>query len=109
MDIDPYGSSWEIVEAFFNGCGRTASNILVIVVNDGLLQKIRMGGLIPESVQPIIDRYGLRHVQDNYRDVCRDLLAHYSQAAGYKIVKWTSYNCGRVLAMTHFAARLERA
>jgi hypothetical protein len=107
LDVDPYGEPWPALRAFFSS-KRPFSQTMVVVVNDGLRQKIKMtGGWNVGSLGGVIRRYG-NHCYESYKEICQELLGEIVFLAGYRIEKWTAYYCGALQAMTHYAARLNQ-
>jgi len=108
LDLDPYGEPWPTIAAFF-GTDRPRANRLWVVVNDGLRQKVGMGGAGKVgSLQKMVQRYG-NNLHDIYLDICRELLAEHAKAAGYALRRFRGYYTGHAQQMTHYAALLEQA
>jgi len=108
VDLDPYGSCWPAVHAFFKSI-RPRAQRLVMVANDGLRQKIRLGGAWDVAcLRGAVERYGNAAIHDKYLEICQELLAEFSAPVGYQIVKWTAYHTGSGGQMSHWAAVLER-
>jgi hypothetical protein len=108
LDLDPYGEPWPTVAAFF-GSERPRASSLWIVVNDGLRQKVRMGGAGKVgSLQKMVQKYG-NNLHDIYLDICKELLSDHAKAAGYAIRRFRGYYTGHAQQMTHYAALLEQA
>lgn len=112
VDIDPYGSCWEVVEALFRGAGaagRPWPDVLGVVVNDGLRQSLSLGtGWRVAALGPALERWPTHRLHAEYLDVCRFLLAHHAAAQGYAVDQWHAYHCGAQRAVTHWAAVLRR-
>jgi hypothetical protein len=107
VDLDPYGEPWPVLDAFFAGLRRGPGR-LVLVVNDGLRQKLKMnGGWNVASKRTVVDRLGNGAMYSNYLAICRDLVKAKGGAAGYELKNWTGYYCGFADQMTHYAAVLE--
>lgn len=108
IDIDPYGEPWPTIDALFSS-KRTWPQRLVVVVNDGLRHKVRIGaGWKVKSLRAAIERHGNAHANDHYLEICRELMAEKAGQAGYELVRWSGYHCGRMQMMTHYAAVFER-
>jgi hypothetical protein len=108
LDCDPYGSPWEVLEAFFQS-ERERSDRLAVAVNDGLRQKLRLGGgWNVHCLREMVERYGNERMHDEYTEVCREMLANMAAVQGYAITHWTAYYCGASDQMTHYGAVLER-
>ncbi len=108
VDLDPYGEPWPALDAFFLGIKPTVPR-LVLVVNDGLRQKLKMnGGWAVHSLQSIVDRFGNAVLYDRYLEICKDLVKEKAAKAGYSLRRWAGYYCGHLGQMTHYAAVLER-
>jgi len=107
LDVDPYGNPWPVIEAFF-GSERPRADKLFVVVNDGLRQKIRMGGSWSVgSLQSAVEKYG-NDLHPIYLDVCRELMQEKAAKAGYALTAWAGYYCGHIKMMTHYLAELSR-
>lgn len=117
VDVDPYGECWPVLDALFAGlrslppapAGRPAGpRRLVIVVNDGLRQKLKMnGGWSVASMRGAVERHGNAELYANYLAIARELVME--KAAGYTLAEWHGYYCGYAKQMTHFLAVLDRA
>lgn len=108
VDFDPYGEPWPAMDAFFEGLKPTVPR-LVLVVNDGLRQKLKLtGGWDVESMGPVVERIG-NHCHEGYLEICKELVKEKAAKAGYALRRWTGYYCGFREQMTHYAAVLERA
>src|SRR6185369_12380276 len=67
LDLDPYGSPWGFLTAFLES--RTIGGPLWIVVNDGLRQKLRLGGAWHVTcLRDVVARRG-NDLHDVYLDV----------------------------------------
>lgn len=107
LDLDPYGECWPTLQAFFSS-DRPRTQRLALAVNDGLRQKLRMGGAwSTESMQPVVSVFG-NNLNGCYLDVCRYLVRKHAEAAGYQLRRFAGYYCGTGSQMTHFAAILEQ-
>jgi hypothetical protein len=107
LDIDPYGSCWAAIEAFFQS-DRTFADRMIVVVQDGLRLKLAAGnGWEMEVLEPMIMRYG-NDLHPVYQNVCHDLLELKAAQAGYALSRFGSYYTGHSKAMTHFIAVLEK-
>lgn len=109
LDLDPWGEPWPILDAFFES-QRPRPDRLVLVVNDGLRQKLKMnGGWTVGSLQGVVDRMGNCGLYAKYLEVCQGLVKEKAAKAGYVLRRWTGYYTGFAEQMTHYAAVLERA
>lgn len=106
LDLDPYGEPWPTIEAFFNS-DRLFPDMLFVAVNDGLRQKLRIGGWDVGSMQGIVSKYG-NNLQDIYLDVCRELMQEKAAKAGYSLNRFVGYYCGHAKQMTHYLAELKK-
>lgn len=107
LDLDPYGEAWPTLKAFMES-DRPRAPRLALVVNDGMRQKIRMGGAwSTSSLRPAVARFG-NNLNGIYLDVCRWMVAEYAKAAGYSLHRFQGYYTGKGGQMTHYAAILER-
>lgn len=108
LDLDPYGEPWPVLDAFLES-ERPKPERLVIVVNDGLRQKLKLQGAWKvHSMQAIVARRGNGDIYSQYLDVCRELMQEKAAKAGYRLRRWTAYYAGHNENMTHYAAVLER-
>lgn len=103
LDLDPYGEPWPAVEAFF-GSKRTFPSQLIVVVNDGLRQKLRMQGGWSE----VVKAKGNGGLYKDYLTIAKGLLADKAGRAGYNLHRWTGYYCGHADQMSHYAAVFEK-
>jgi hypothetical protein len=108
LDLDPYGSPWEIINAFFENW-LDFPDRLAVAVNDGLRQKCKMNGAWSVGVlAEKVARYGNQAFYGDYKKICRELLEEKAAQAGYRLDRWTAYYCGFRGQMTHYGAVLER-
>lgn len=107
LDCDPYGSPWDVIEAFF--CSeRPRPNRLAVVVNDGMRQKVRMGGAWSVgTLKGIVAKHG-NGLHGIYLDICQELMIEKAGQAGYHLTRWAGYYCGHNGQMTHYLAVLEQ-
>lgn len=106
LDVDPYGDPWVTIDAFFRS-ERPRPDRMVVVVNDGLRQKLKMnGGWSTHSLAGMVDRRGNDALYDDYLDVCRDLMEQKAALADYHLDSFTGYYCGHARQMTHYLALL---
>jgi len=107
LDVDPYGSSWETIEAFFIS-ERPFAPKMVVAVNDGLRESLEMAqGWKTKSLQPVIDRHG-NNLYPIYLEVCRELMEIHTAKAAYQVESFAGYYCGIRGKMCHFLAVLCR-
>lgn len=107
LDVDPYGDPWPAIAAFFSS-DRPRAPELRAFVNDGLRQKVRLGGAWQVgTLEGVVRRHG-NHLYPRYLDVCRELMAEAARPAGYRLVAWAGYYCGALKNMTHYAATLRQ-
>lgn len=108
LDCDPYGQPWEVIKAFF-GSDRPFPDRLLVVVNDGLRQKLKAhGAWTMELLRGLVERYGSERMYTHYLDVCRLLLEEVAAQRGYVLRRWAGYYCGKKRDITHYAALLEQ-
>jgi hypothetical protein len=106
LDVDPYGDPWLVIDAFFRS-ERPRPERMVVVVNDGLRQKLRMkNGWDTHSLLGMVDRHGNDALYDDYLDICRDLIGEKAALANYSLDSFTGYHCGSAKQMTHYLALL---
>lgn len=107
LDLDPYGEPWPTLKAFLSS-ERPRAPRLWVVVNDGLRQKVRIGGAWSVgSLHAAVQRFG-NNLDPIYLDVCRWMVAQYAEAAGYTLRRFYGYYTGHGQQMTHYAATLEQ-
>lgn len=109
LDLDPYGSPWNILSAFFHS-RRPFPERLALVVNDGMRQKARIGGAwTSEILHGVCAKYGNARIHKNYKEICAEIFGEMIAPLGYSIAGWTAYYTGAHADMTHWAAVLARA
>jgi hypothetical protein len=108
LDLDPYGSPWEIIEAFFDHWGSFPER-LAVAINDGLRQhaKMKLSWQTPVMAGKV-QKYGNNAIYLNYKEICQEMLEEKAAQAGYRLSRWTAYYCGFREQMTHYGAILER-
>lgn len=103
LDVDPYGEPWPVIGAFFES-DRPRADRLFVVVNDGLWQKVRLGGSwAVESLRSMVARYG-NDLHPIYLEVCQEMIKEQAAKAGYSLTAWAGYYCGHLKMMTHYLA-----
>ena len=107
LDLDPYGEPWPVMDAFFES-ERPHPETLVIVVNDGLRRKLRIGAWNVESMRGMVERYGNK-LDRNYLDICGEMIQEKAAQAGYRLDRFAGYYCGHAGQMTHYLAVLKSA
>lgn len=109
VDVDPYGSCWQTLRAYF-GSQRSFPARTVLVVNDGLRMKAGIGAAWESGIlEPFAARYGNHAVWRLYPTVIvRELLDEAIAPAGYGVTLLESYTTGRGEKLVHFLAVLER-
>lgn len=104
LDVDPYGDPWPVVDAFFRS-NRPRPDCMAVAVNDGLRQKVRMGGgWDVDSLAAAVEKYGASVMHDNYLEVCAEMLQEKAGQCGYSLTRWAGYYCGHADQMTHYGA-----
>lgn len=107
LDCDPYGEPWPVIDAFLES--RKVVPELWIVVNDGLRQKVKVGGAWNvNSLKAIVEKRGA-DIYETYLEVCEAMLDEKAAKAGYVLDRFSGYYCGDKKGMTHYAARLVAA
>ena len=108
LDCDPYGQPWNVIDGFLFS-RRPKPNMLCIVVNDGLRQKVQLnGGWDVGSLPPVIEKYG-NGLYKKYLEVCEILLKAKAAQVGYDLSRFWGYYTGHGNGMTHYACVLTRA
>jgi len=109
LDVDPYGSCWPVIDAFFSS-KRPFAERMMVVGNDGTGHKLRVqGGWQMEMMEPYLAKYGNHKLWELYPDVAEEILTDLVAQAGYEVTFWDRYRCGVELKMLHFVAVLERS
>jgi hypothetical protein len=107
LDCDPYGSPWDVIDAFLFS-ERPKAEKLWIVVNDGLRVNIKMKTAWKiAQLAPLVASYG-NDLYGCYLGVCEELLKAKASQVGYDLRGFRGYYCGFQQNMAHYAARLER-
>lgn len=107
LDIDPYGSCWDVIDAFFMS-DRQFANRMIVVVNDGLRQSLALGkAWAIKQMQPMVNKYG-NDLHPVYLDICRELITEKVSSVGYSLDRFHGYFCGYSRANTHFTAILSK-
>jgi hypothetical protein len=105
LDLDPYGEPWPALRAFFQS-ERPRPGRMVVVVNDGLRQKVRAGGAWSVgSLARVVQRFG-NDLHDRYLEACHWLVTEEVRPAGYAVTHFEGYYCGHNQQMTHYLAVL---
>ena len=108
LDLDPYDSCWEAMEAFF-GSKRPFADRMVVAVNDGLRHHLRGGGGWHVHVmEPFAERYGNHNLFAHYLQIAEELTGELVAKAGYQTAFFDGYHTGVEKKMTHFLAVLEK-
>lgn len=108
IDLDPYGSPFDVMEAIFCGERREFAPVVQLVVNDGLRQKVGLGGAWhTERLKPLVRKYG-NDLYPVYLEVARELTEKIVAGAGFRVANWAGYYCGAGNNMTHYWATLAR-
>lgn len=109
LDLDPYGSPWEIIKTFFENWPEFPDR-LAVAVTDGLRQKCRMqGAWSVRALAEMVAKYGNQVFYLNYKEICRELMEKKAARVGYRLERWAAYYCGFAGQMTHYGAILERS
>ena len=108
VDLDPHGSPFPVMEALFSG-GVALAEEMHLVVNDGLRNKIRLGGAWDvKCLADLVPQFGNDRMFTHYLQVAKEKTRRLAAVAGYKIGAWYGYYCGHSGNMTHYWARLVR-
>lgn len=106
VDIDPYGSPFNTLDAFFSGQVYKPKKI-VIAINDGQRQKVQMGGgwAIHQLEQSIV-KFGNHNAYKRYLDICADVIERKASEAGYSLTRFSGFYGGHNYNMTNYFAVL---
>lgn len=108
LDLDPYGTPWPVLDAWIDS-PRPKAPRLIVVVNDGLRQKIKLGGAWSVGgFEEVTQRFG-SDIYDQYLAVCQWLMQQKAAQAGYTLSRFEGYYCGHNQAMTHYLAVLDQS
>jgi len=108
IDVDPYGAAFPVIEAALSHPKRLADRIR-LVVNDGLRQKVQLGGAWSvDCLADIVAEFG-NNLYPVYLDVAKEKTRRLARAAGFELVEWSGYYCGHAGGMTHYSAELLRS
>lgn len=108
IDLDPYGELWPTLDGYFQS-DRLRPDVLHIVVNDGLRQKVQVSGAWrTNSLKAIVQRLG-NNLYDCYLEVCQELIKEKAASAGFTLSRFRGYYCGKGKGMTHWYAVLQRS
>lgn len=87
---------------------RERPDLLCVAVNDGLRQKVKMGGSWDVgSLQGAVSKYG-NDLYSIYLEVCQEMLKEKANEAGYNLARFAGYYCGHIKQMTHYLGVLEK-
>lgn len=107
LDVDPYGSAWPTLKAFFES-ERPRDSKLSVVVADGLRLVIQRGGIADmHGFEWFSHRFG-NSPYSHYLECCQTAIREIAAARGYRLETWAGYYCGRNDQMTHWWAALRR-
>lgn len=107
LDVDPYGSPFGAIGAFLRS-SRKRVDELHLVVNDGMRNKVKMGGgWMCHDLRDIVADYG-NNLYKQYLQVAKEKIRRLAKTAGYELFRWKGYHCGFAHDMTHYWAVLKR-
>lgn len=107
IDVDPYGSPFDVLDAIFAD-NRPLADELQLVVNDGLRQKTKLGGAWHcQQLKGMVSQFG-NNLFPVYLDVAKMKVAEIAKSAGYELAHWFGYYCGAGQSMTHYWATFKR-
>ena len=108
LDVDPYGDPWPVLSAFLQSARPRVSE-LVIVVNDGLRQSVKMGGAWQSPcLEMVVEKWG-NQLWDHYLPACEWLMSDLASESGYQMSYFDGYYCGsdiHSMNITHYVAVL---
>ena len=107
LDVDPYGSPFQAIEGFFSS-PRPMPEELHLVVQDGLRQKVQLGGAWNcGDLKDIVADFG-NDLFMCYLQVANKIVRRLAKVAGLELRSWKGYHCGAGKLMTHYWAVLHR-
>lgn len=107
LDVDPYGMCWDVIDAYFES-QRPFPDRLIVVVNDGMRQKLMINGAwTVAQLHDVVRKFG-NDLHGKYLDVCQYLIKEKAAKVGYSLSRFNGYYCGYSKAMTHFLAVLDK-
>lgn len=107
VDVDPYGSPFEVIEALF-ATPRAWAPEVQLVVNDGLRHKAKLGSAWQAHVlRGAVKKHG-NDLYPIYLRVAREMVEGLVARSGFSVAQWTGYHCGHNGDMTHYLATLTR-
>lgn len=107
LDVDPYGMSWAILEAFFSS-ERSFQSMMWLVGIDGLRSKLQSGGAWSvKFLQPYVQEYG-NDLFPVYLELFPKILSDVVLKAGYIIDRFWGKYSAKLDLMVNFMARLRR-
>lgn len=108
LDVDPYGSPWETLHAFFEST-RPFAQRMVVVAHDGIHRLVQMGrAWSVEVLDTMVREFGNSHVKEHYGAVSLILLGDIAEVAGYDVVDWRWAAGGDRKKNAHWLAVLEQ-
>lgn len=106
LDVDPYGSPWGAIDAFFTS-ERPRAGTLAVVVNDGLRQAVAMGrSWATGDLAAMVEKYG-NDLHEIYLSVAGEMLENKAAQAGYRLRHFAGYYTGHNSQMTHYLGIFE--
>lgn len=107
LDVDPYGASWPILNAFFLS-ERDFQPWMWIAGTDGLRKRLQIiGGWKEGYLQPYVLEYG-NNLYPIYLELCPKILAEIVLNAGYLVDRFWGKYAGKNDGMVDYLARLRR-
>ncbi len=105
IDLDPYGEPFTILEAIVaGGLGERVR----VVVNDGLRNKIKVGGAWNCGVmKEIVADFG-NQLNAKYLAAAQEKTRRILDRGGFKMSGFKGYHCGHANDMTHYTFTAER-
>lgn len=104
-DLDPYGCPWNVVDAILS---RPQPSRFVLVANDGLRLKLKMGGVhMMKFITDALRHFGERALRTNYAEACEWIVRQRAAAVGLRLARWAAHYGGYLQQMTHWCAVLD--
>lgn len=108
IDVDPYGSPFETIDAILSDPMRPLADELHLLVNDGLRKRARLNVCwTTHGLKDIVAQFG-NNLFDCWLDVAKLKIIESAKQLGYELAAFYGYYCGHGYDMSHYHATLRR-